>query len=110
MCAGPVLAAAAITIFKIKQKKIPTCLHGAKDGAAGGCGGVAVLVIEVTGSSSYENEINVSNVTKKIKENKKINPHVCMGTETMPLVAAVVQLPSLLKLPGVGAIKMKKKS
>ena len=51
-----------------KQKKIPTCLHGARDGAAGGCGGAAVLVIEVTGSSSYENEINVSNVTKKTKK------------------------------------------
>ena len=71
MCAGPVLAAAAITIFKIKQKKIPTCLHGARDGAAGGCGGAAVLVIEVTGSSSYENEINVSNVTKKTRKQKK---------------------------------------
>ena len=45
---------------------------------------------------------------KKQKKANKKHPHVCMGPETMLLVAAVAQLPSLLKLPGVGAIKMKK--
>ena len=50
---------------------------------------------------------NVSNVTKKQKKTKKKYPHVCMGPEMVPLVAAVAQLCSLLKLLGVAAMKMK---
>ena len=42
---------------------------------------------------------------KKMKENKNKYPHVCMGPETVPLVASVAWLCSLLKLLGVGAIK-----
>ena len=56
-----------------KTKKKPTCLHGDRDDATGGCGGAAALVIEVTWSRSYKNEKKVSNVTKKRKKTKK-NP------------------------------------
>ena len=67
------------------------------------------LLFKLSGVITTKTNVKLVMLQKKKQNKGKKIPLVCMGPETVLLVAEVAWLPSLFKIPGVTSIEMNEK-